>query len=177
MADRTKLWIAEHMKALMRTKPLAKIRVSELCELAEIERSTFYYHFKDKYDLVAWIFYQSAYGTDIISVEEAAASMRQVKADMLYYKNAYADTSKNALWEYMLEYYVEGYARIARELLGHELDQQLKLSVRLYCYGAMSVTKEWVLSNDDTTAEDMVKMMFASMPPQLHELYFGQEVT
>ena len=173
MAERTKLWIAEHMKAFMRTKPIERIRVSELCEAAEIERYTFYYHFKDKYDLVAWIFYRSAYGTNIISVEEAAASMERVKADMLYYKNAYADTSKDALWQYMFAYYVEGYARIAREALGHELDQQLMLSVRLYCYGAMSVTRDWVLSNDDTSAEDMVKMMFASMPPELHRLYFG----
>ncbi|HOC34893.1 MAG TPA: TetR family transcriptional regulator, partial [Ruminococcus flavefaciens] len=37
----------------MKTKPLDKIRVTEICRVAEIERPTFYYHFKDKYDLVA----------------------------------------------------------------------------------------------------------------------------
>ena len=30
---------------------LDKIRVTEICRIAEIERPTFYYHFKDKYDL------------------------------------------------------------------------------------------------------------------------------
>lgn len=73
MADRTKLWIAEKMKKIMATKPLDKIRVTEICREAEIERPTFYYHFKDKYDLVAWIFFHDAFKTDILSAESALA--------------------------------------------------------------------------------------------------------
>ena len=48
MAERTKIWIADTMKTLMAKKPLEKIRVTEICRAAEIERPTFYYHFKDK---------------------------------------------------------------------------------------------------------------------------------
>lgn len=40
----------------------------------EIERSTFYYHFKNKYDLVAWIFFQSAEKINIIDAKDAAAN-------------------------------------------------------------------------------------------------------
>ena len=47
MAERTKIWIADKMKELMKTTPLDKIRVTEICRAAEIERPTFYYHFKD----------------------------------------------------------------------------------------------------------------------------------
>ena len=36
---------------------------------------TFYYHFKDKYDLVAWMFCTDAYGKDITSITSAAAGM------------------------------------------------------------------------------------------------------
>jgi len=53
MSYRTKIWIADIMKRLMKSKPIDKIRITEICSQAEIERSTFYYHFKDKYDLVA----------------------------------------------------------------------------------------------------------------------------
>ena len=45
MAEHTKIWIADKMKELMKTKPLDKIRVTEICRVAEIERPTFYYHF------------------------------------------------------------------------------------------------------------------------------------
>ena len=105
MAEITKLWIADKMKDLMKQKPIEKIRVTEICRAAEIERPTFYYHFKDKYDLVAWIFFQSANKTDIVSIESAAESMKQMKRDFLFYKRAYEDSSQNALWAYMLEYF------------------------------------------------------------------------
>ena len=85
------------MKALMKRKPLEKIRVSEICAFAEIERSTFYYHFKDKYDLVAWIFYHSAEKMDVTSLSSAANHMKQMKIDYLFYKHAYEDNSPNAL--------------------------------------------------------------------------------
>ena len=51
----SEIWIADQMRELMKRKPLSKIRITEICRVAEIERSTFYYHFKDKYDLIAWI--------------------------------------------------------------------------------------------------------------------------
>lgn len=51
MAERTKIWIADTMKKLLSSKSLDKIRVTEICRAAEIERPTFYYHFQDKYDL------------------------------------------------------------------------------------------------------------------------------
>ncbi|MBR0093463.1 MAG: TetR family transcriptional regulator, partial [Lachnospiraceae bacterium] len=101
MAERTKLWIAGKTKALMRTKSIDKIRITEICRAAEIERSTFYYHFKDKYDLVAWIFFYGAFKTDIISVKSSAKAMNRMRKDFIFYKRAYEDTSQNPLWQYM----------------------------------------------------------------------------
>ena len=56
----------------MRSQSIEKIRVTEIYARAGVERPTFYYHFKDKYDLVAWIFFRSSYDTDVISAESAA---------------------------------------------------------------------------------------------------------
>ena len=89
MAERTKIWIAEKMRKLMEKKSIEKIRVTEICRAAEIERPTFYYHFRDKYDLVAWMIFTSAYDTDIISVESAARALDNMKRDMIFYKRAY----------------------------------------------------------------------------------------
>lgn len=168
MAEITKLWIADKMKDLMKQKPIDKIRVTEICRAAEIERPTFYYHFRDKYDLVAWIFFQSANKTDVVSIESAAEGMRKMKQDFLFYKRAYEDSSQNALWAYMLEYFVKRYEKIAKEKLRTEvLDTQLKFSIRHYCYGSVGMTKEWLLYDNTTSAEVVVEMMFNSMPEKL----------
>lgn len=52
----TKTAMAEAMKGLMEEKPFARISVGDICEHCGMNRKTFYYHFKDKYDLVNWIF-------------------------------------------------------------------------------------------------------------------------
>ncbi len=173
MAEITKLWIADKMRELMKHKSIDKIRVTEICEAADIERPTFYYHFKDKYDLIAWMFYHSAYETDVVSVESAAKSMNKMKSDIIFYKRAYEDSSQNALWRYMVEYFFARYSELAKEKLGVDtLDTQTAFSIRLYCMGAVGMTREWVLGDNITSAETVVKMMFNSMPESLQRIYF-----
>ena len=173
MAEITKLWIADKMRELMKHKSIDKIRVTEICKAADIERPTFYYHFKDKYDLVAWMFCTEAYGTDIASVSSAAAGMNKMKREILFYKRAYEDSTQNALWRYMLEYFDRRYSELVKEKLGTDiLDTQLAYSIRFYCMGAVGMTREWVLNDNITSAETVVRMMFASMPENMRAILF-----
>ena len=50
----TKNALASAMKSLMERKSFSKISVGDICELCQMNRKSFYYHFKDKYDLVIW---------------------------------------------------------------------------------------------------------------------------
>lgn len=58
MADSniTKRALANSLKSLMTEQPFEKINVAQICERCDMNRKSFYYHFKDKYDLVNWIF-------------------------------------------------------------------------------------------------------------------------
>ncbi len=176
MAQITKLWIADIMKKLMAKKPLDKIRVTEICKEAGIERPTFYYHFRDKYDLVAWIFFTDSHDVDVVSVESAADSMEKMKSNYLFYKHAYEDESQNALWRYMPRYFTERYSQAAMQMLGTDkLDAQTSFSISLYCNGAVMKAKEWIMSDDKTPAETIVRMMFNSMPESLRKIYFREQ--
>lgn len=44
-----------------------------------------------------------------------------MKRELLFYKRAYEDMSQNALWRYMLEYFVRRYTELAKEKLGAEV--------------------------------------------------------
>ncbi len=174
MADITKLWIAEKMKSLMGKKPIEKIRVTELCRIAEISKPTFYYHFSDKYDLVTWIFLHEAFKTDVLSIESAASAMNEMRREFIFYKRAYEDTSQNPLWQYMHEYFVDRYSQEVRRITGAStMDVQTQFSIRMYCYGAVGATREWLLNDNITPAETIVRMMFASIPANLKEIFFG----
>lgn len=48
--------LATSLKELMLEQPFDKINVAQICARCNMNRKSFYYHFKDKYDLVNWIF-------------------------------------------------------------------------------------------------------------------------
>ena len=87
------------------------------------------------------MFCTDAYGTDITSVPSAAAGMNKMKREILFYKRAYEDSSQNALWHYMLEYFVPRYTELVKEKPGTDLlDTQLAYSIRFYCLEAVDMT-------------------------------------
>ena len=52
----TKIALANSLKELMAEMPFQKISVGQIAEKCNLNRKSFYYHFKDKYDLINWIF-------------------------------------------------------------------------------------------------------------------------
>lgn len=54
MSQITKRALEQSLKNLLLKKPLNKITVTDITEDCGINRMTFYYHFKDIYDLVEW---------------------------------------------------------------------------------------------------------------------------
>lgn len=54
MSYTTKRAMEASLKKLLLEKPLDKITISDIAEDCGINRMTFYYHFKDIYDLVEW---------------------------------------------------------------------------------------------------------------------------
>jgi len=55
-SEHTRIVLGETLVKLMKIKPLDKISVAEVISVCNLSRRTFYYHFKDKQDLVCWIF-------------------------------------------------------------------------------------------------------------------------
>ena len=54
MSQVTKRALEASLKHLLLVKPLNKITINDIAEDCGINRMTFYYHFKDIYDLVEW---------------------------------------------------------------------------------------------------------------------------
>lgn len=54
MSQTTKRALEASLKNLLLQKPLNKITINDIAEDCGISRMTFYYHFKDIYDLVEW---------------------------------------------------------------------------------------------------------------------------
>lgn len=107
MADSniTKNALAASMKKLMSKSPFSKISVGDICENCGMNRKSFYYHFRDKYDLVNWIFY-----VDFIERMDwdacrspwgmLVALCRHFDAERQFYQNALQVEGQNSFREY-----------------------------------------------------------------------------
>jgi len=60
MVKNTKQVLGDALKEILKEKPFDRVTVKELVEKCGYNRQTFYYHFYDVDDLLAWVFEQDA---------------------------------------------------------------------------------------------------------------------
>ena len=118
----TKRALASALKDLMQQIPFQKISVADVCQKCDMNRKSFYYHFRDKYELMNWIF-----DMDFIKVMDTAPADDPIAALMAlgrimydnrgFYRNALAVQGQNSLREHIHE--------ILRPLLQERLKEAL----------------------------------------------------
>ncbi len=124
--EATKYQFADMLKELLKTREFQKIRVIELCKCCGAERQTFYYHFKDKYDLVAWIYLKDLEA----SIQEAdgflcetqfARLLHHLDKDRTFYKKVFSEQSQNTLSQYVYQYNVKKAEEMLKKILGEQI--------------------------------------------------------
>lgn len=104
----TKNALSTAMKKLMDKYPMEKIKISDIVEQCSMNRQSFYYHFKDKYDLVNWIFYTEFIESIQKSLDKPAGEIIDKICEFFYenrsfYSNALRVTGQNSFSEYFVE--------------------------------------------------------------------------
>jgi probable dihydroxyacetone kinase regulator len=56
MSEHTKEALGMSLKKILETKPVDKITIKDLTNDCGVNRQTFYYHFRDIYDLIEWMY-------------------------------------------------------------------------------------------------------------------------
>ncbi|MEA4895850.1 MAG: TetR-like C-terminal domain-containing protein [Oscillospiraceae bacterium] len=76
----TQMALQDSLIELMQKKPISKITIKELCEKADLNRTTFYAHYTDQYDLLRQIEEETlSWGRNMIS----SFTLESPKADVL----------------------------------------------------------------------------------------------
>ena len=104
----SKLALAESLKRLMSKQQLEKITVGDLCADCGISRKGFYYHFRDKYDLVNWIFDTEVTSRLHTEADENLWTFYESICtyffeNRLFYINAFAVQGQNSFSDYFSE--------------------------------------------------------------------------
>lgn len=106
--------LAASIKDLMQKHSVKKISISDIVEGCDMNRQSFYYHFKDKYDLVNWIFYTEFY----LAIKEQPMQCMDLFEKICeyfyenkkFYQNSFTVRGQNSFSEYfgyVLHYILE----------------------------------------------------------------------
>ena len=179
-SDRTKLALAETLKEMAETTPMSRIRVVELCRRSGMDRRTFYYHFRDVYDLVAWIFDQNVRNSLEHYGQLCAASMTQVltgvRREQSFYRRALSEDSQNALGRHILEATIRLYEReLQRHRGGEALGPEERFAITYHCYASVGMIRRWLFSDRDLAPAEFAVMLVQTMPPVLRCIYEPQD--
>lgn len=155
MSQTTKRALAASLKNLLLQKPLNKITINDIAEDCGISRMTFYYHFKDIYDLVEWVCAEDA--AQALSGKKNYDTWQEgflnifhaVQANKPFIMNVYRSVSRERIEQYLnplVHSLILGVVEEkSAEMSVSPEDQQFIAS--FYEYAFIGVMLEWIENN------------------------------
>lgn len=169
----TKNALADALKGLMMEKNFEKISVSDICDRCNMNRKSFYYHFRDKYDLLNWIFYigfmehikfddfeelfdedETGKRYDIWElIEELAVYFYSEKE---FYRRALMIEGQNSF----KDYFHDGLFPVVRFYMNDVVDDdETGILTALICDACISALVRWLTSDNPDEPEKTVEIM------------------
>lgn len=148
----TKMAIAFSLKELLLEKSLEKITISDITKKCGINRQTFYYHFRDIFDLIKWICEQDTekalrenrtYDT---WQEGFLAIFNMIIKDKNFILNIYHNISKDYLYRYLYKVtYQLLYAVVDEKASQFNVKDDDKIFIaNFYKYSFVGIFLEWI---------------------------------
>ena len=162
---------------LLDEMPFDKISTSEIIERSGLSRTTFYKHFRDKYELATWRYRQmmkAAMGSGYNSLEDSYECMKKVIQYISNNRKSLAKLLKyvgqNSFTEHYVKYSVDA-ARALAKKKGNKLSLKDELLIKYNAAGAAEVYTAWLLNERNITEEDVIEIITNSMTDNVKMLY------
>lgn len=180
MAIDVKALLADALLSLCEEKPLSKITVADIQKKSTVSRQAFYNHFKDKNDLIQYIY-----------LNRIIVNWKSTESDLDYYtslldlfdrfkkyhnfmKQALSQNDQNCLREFMMDYCRKFDLEWHQRYYGAEpMPVALKLATEYHAIAAMSMTITWILSDmpspPHAMAENIARMRSVGLSLWLYD--------
>ncbi|MCD8338036.1 MAG: TetR/AcrR family transcriptional regulator C-terminal domain-containing protein [Lachnospiraceae bacterium] len=160
-SDFTKKALKSALWELVEEESFEKVTISQICDKCGMNRNSFYYHFKDKYDLINWIF-----DTDYIELakDQPVANWELLKSlcnylyeNQNFYRKIFKIEGQNSFSEHFQEFlYPLIYSRV-KTLIGK--DDIHPFCINFLADGILCALKRWLLDKDCLPPDQFVSIL------------------
>ena len=172
----TKEILGESFRELASQKPINKITIANITENCGMTQPTFYRYFRDKYDIMTWLYAIDA--QEIMSrVGRDGFQWRNTLLDgMRYFSehkselfNAFTHTSgQDAFITYMMKANADLLsAEVRKKLMTENIPEDILLMIKIYCYGTVTYVCEWIVEDMPVSPEKAAEVMEKCLPEPL----------
>ena len=167
MSQITKRALEQSLKNLLQQKPLSKITISDITEDCGISRMTFYYHFKDIYDLVEWACMEDA--AKALANKKTYDTWQQgfiqifhaVRGNKVFVMNVYRCVSREQVEKYLVpltDQLIMGV--IAERSAGMTVREEDKQFIaQVHSYSFVGLMLDWIRDDMRADPEELVNKL------------------
>ena len=170
LAERTKVMFLEAFEEMLKTKSTDKIRIKELCARCGTTPQVFYYHFQDKYDLIAWTFLYDFVGSadeepPTNSIDAFTAAFRRMRLREEYYKKVFSHSALGSISNYVIRFSQQLAKKCVKMLHGtDELTDEQLTELIFFSYGMMGTLSNWISGGSHHSEEELTAYHYSKLP-------------
>ena len=167
MSDLTKQALIASFKKLLETEPFDKITISDIANDCGLSRQTFYYHFRDIFDMIRWIYNSESlneiggrggYGT-------WQDKIRELFDYTLNNKSLILGTFNSKCRNDLVGYYVDVSIRKISDIVemksdGDIAEKDKKFIASVYAYAFVGIMVDWISDEMKESSEEMVDRVY-----------------
>lgn len=173
----TKVLLANSIKELLKENSFVNIGVQDIAKNCDISRTAFYNHFKDKYDLICWIYRteseQICKGFDNKEWREYHTRILKYMLDERdYYINISAYQGQNCIQDYVTSYSIASMERHLKRQLGvNKLPEEMETSLYMWNLTRTIMVFRWIRTIDDKSPKEMTSLICNCVPEPIRVFY------
>lgn len=163
MSDLTKQALVSSFKKLLETEPFDKITIADITNDCNLSRQTFYYHFRDIFDMIRWIYNADAasdsrnrtgYGT---WQEKLRQVFDYTKANKDLIIGTYNSKCRNDLIGYYMDVSVRRIADVIDMKAGGDISEKdKKFIASAFAYSFVGTVVDWISSGMEEGVDDLM---------------------
>ncbi|WP_314060373.1 TetR/AcrR family transcriptional regulator C-terminal domain-containing protein [uncultured Vagococcus sp.] len=163
----TKMALGDALIELCHHKRFEKINISDITERCGLNRQTFYYHFTDKYDLLAWLYQERTFKElrGDVRLDNWEGQVCLMLESIQKYHNFYRNTVGADPNTFAIVFggvtshlFLELFARLDKEGLVNLEDR--RFYAKFFSYGCSGVVIEWIQGGAKVSAEAIGHQLF-----------------
>lgn len=177
----TKENLAESFLELAQKKRIDKITITEITDNCGMSQPTFYHHFKDKYDLIVWI-YTFRVSELMGRIDNKSYLWKDTLLDGARYYAENSEFIQNALKhtggqdsfiEYVRKRNTEFLkAEVQKKLMTEFIPDEIMGMIEVYVYGTVQYMLRWLMNDMPLSPEQLAYIWEKSLPETLRQYLY-----